>query len=83
MKKIFKSNGQLTENAINALNRSKKGDLFRPMRWINKGRTLQDDSQYIKAYLESRGVMFECGNDSVRGGKEGFYIKPAQEVQFS
>lgn len=83
MKKIFNNNGQPSANTINAFRRSQRGDIYRPTRWINNGRVLQDDSDYIKGYLTAKGIMFECGNDAPRGGKDGNYIKPAQQIVFS
>lgn len=50
-------------------------ETIRPVSWSNKGRSLRDSSGDLEKGLMLIGVDFETGNDALRGGKSGYFVR--------
>jgi len=82
--KTYKNDGRLTTNAVKAVKKvviDKVTGKIYPCQWKGRGRTwnLIDNLGYIEDILKNEGFKYHIGNDAVRGGKEGTYIKTTDE----
>lgn len=80
---IFKTNGELTKNCKNAIDRAFfKGNNIYHTRTVGSGRhiSIQSDEIYFERLLKLAGCKYSKGNDAPRGGQSGNYIKVSKKA---
>ena len=76
--KLTKANGELTvmhNESLTSIIRS-NGKVY-PRQWVGSGRrkTLRSIESYVMDFARAFGYKVTTGNDSPRGGQEGYFIQ--------
>ncbi len=80
---VITKKGEVHNHYIMAILNSRKNKnecKIYPFSWKNKGRSAQDNTERLLNIIEALGYQFQTGNDSLRGGKNGDFIKLSRKA---
>jgi len=78
----FNKDGNLSKRVSNLIKNCRiVGNKIYYFTWTGSGRYINpNDNSLIKDFIIFAGFKYKEGNDAVRGGKEGNYIKVSKQV---